>query len=81
MLFTRLTFTVIIILRDICVFGFEDYGLNRIVAKVIKDNAGSIKVLQKLGFVQEGLLRESLYKNGQYHDLISFSVLRSEYHA
>ncbi|MBR3143154.1 MAG: GNAT family N-acetyltransferase [Clostridiales bacterium] len=61
-------------------FGFEDYGLNRIVAKVIKDNAGSIKVLQKLGFVQEGLLRESLYKNGQYHDLISFSVLRSEYH-
>lgn len=61
-------------------FGFEDYGLNRIVAKVIKDNVGSIKVLQKLGFVQEGILRESLYKNGQYHDLIVFSILKSEYH-
>ena len=61
-------------------FGFEEYGLNRIVAKVIKGNAGSIKVLQKLGFVEEGILRESLYKNGQYHDLIVFSVLKSEYH-
>ena len=61
-------------------FGFEDYGFNRIVAKVMKGNAGSIKVLQKLGFVQEGILRESLYKNGQYHDLIVFSILKSEYH-
>ena len=61
-------------------FGFEDYGLNRIAAKVMKGNIGSVKVLQKLGFVQEGILRESLYKNGQYHDLMIFSVLKSEYH-
>ena len=60
-------------------FGFEDYGLNRIVAKVMKDNIASVKVLQKLGFVQEGLLRESMYKNGQYHDLMFFSILKSEY--
>ena len=60
-------------------FGFEDFGLNRIVAKVMKENFGSIKVLQKLGFVQEGLLRESLYKNGEYHDLMVFSVLKKEY--
>ena len=62
-------------------FGFEDYGLNRIVAKVIKGNARSIRVLQKLGFVPEDILRESLYKNGQYHDLIVFSILKSEYHS
>jgi len=62
-------------------FGFENYGLNRIVAKVMKGNVGSMKVLQKLGFVQEGLLRESLYKNGQYHDLMIFSILKSEYHS
>ena len=62
-------------------FGFEDYQLNRIVAKVMKGTIGSVKVLQKLGFVQEGLLRESLYKNGQYHDLMFFSVLQSDYHS
>ena len=61
-------------------FGFEDYGLNRIVAKVMKDNVGSVKVLQKLGFVHEGILRESLYKNGKYHDLMIFSILKNEYH-
>ena len=32
-------------------FGFEEYGLNRIVAKVMKGNIGSMKVLQKLEFV------------------------------
>ena len=62
-------------------FGFEDYGLNRIVAKVMTENIGSVKVLQKLGFVQEGILRESMYKNGQYHDLMIFSILKSEYHS
>ena len=61
-------------------FGFEDYGLNRIAARVMKGNDASIGVLRKLGFVQEGLLRESLYKNGRYHDLLVFSVLKSEYH-
>ena len=61
-------------------FGFEDYGLNRIAAKVMKGNAGSVKVMQKLGFVQEGSLRKSLYKNGQYHDLMIFYVLKSDYH-
>lgn len=60
-------------------FGFEDYGFHRITAKVIKGNIGSIRVLQKLGFTEEGLLRESLYKNGQYHDLMILSVLESEY--
>lgn len=60
-------------------FGFEDYGLNRIVARVMKGNVGSVKVIQKLGFVQEGLLRKCLYKNGQYHDLMIFSILKSEY--
>jgi ribosomal-protein-alanine N-acetyltransferase len=60
-------------------FGFENYGFHRITAKIIKENIGSIRVLQKLGFTKEGLLRESLYKNGQYHDLMIFSVLESEY--
>ena len=68
-------------LDEMLKFGFKDYGLNRIVAKVMKGNIGSMKVLQKLGFVQEGLLRESLYKNGQYHDLMIFSILKSEYHS
>ena len=66
-------------LGEMLTFGFEEYGLNRIVAKVMKGNVASVRVLQKLGFVQEGLLRESLYKNGQYHDLMIFSVLKREY--
>lgn len=66
-------------LDEMLKFGFYSYGLNRIVAKVMEDNISSIKVLVKLGFVKEGLLRESFYKNGEYHNLIIFSILESEY--
>ena len=45
-------------------FGFEDYGLNRIVANVMKGNVGSNKVLQKLGFVQEGYYEKAFIKMG-----------------
>lgn len=69
------------VLNEMLKFGFCSYGLNRVVAKVMKENIGSIKVLHKLGFVNEGILRESLYKNGQYNDLVLFSILKSEYNS
>ena len=61
-------------------FGFEEYGLNRVTAKVIKGNINSFKVLNHLGFVREGVMRASLLKNGRYFDLVIFSLLNSEYH-
>jgi Acetyltransferases, including N-acetylases of ribosomal proteins len=66
-------------LNEMLKFGFYCYGLNRIVANVISDNIGSIRVLQKLGFVNEGLLPEGLHKNGQSYDLIMFSILKSDF--
>jgi ribosomal-protein-alanine N-acetyltransferase len=66
-------------LNEMLKFGFHRYGLNKIVANVISDNTGSIRVLQKLGFINEGLLPEGLYKNGQSYDLIKFSILKSDF--
>ncbi|MGB3638456.1 MAG: GNAT family N-acetyltransferase [Rivularia sp. (in: cyanobacteria)] len=39
-------------------FGFEKMELNRIQATVMLENTASMKLLQKLGFVEEGILRE-----------------------
>ncbi len=42
-------------------------------------NFASEAVLSKVGFKEEGLLRESGYWKGRYHDLKCFGLIRSEY--
>lgn len=67
-------------LEAIIGFGFREVGLNRIQAVVIPGNEGSEKLLEKLGFRSEGVLRQ--YENwGEKGcvDLLIFSLLRSEY--
>jgi ribosomal-protein-alanine N-acetyltransferase len=61
-------------------FGFKRVGLNRIEAVVMLENEGSVKLLEGLGFRQEGVLRE--YENWGDKgcvDLMMFSLLRREY--
>lgn len=61
-------------------FGFETLNLNRIEAETIVDNAPSVRVLEKLGFVREGVRRAySLEEDGLYHDDAIYALLRSEY--
>jgi hypothetical protein len=60
-------------------FGFETLGLNRIEALVMPDNAASFALLNKLGFSEEGLLREYDYFKDEFQDLICFSLLRREF--
>lgn len=62
-------------------FGFEQMKLNKIEAKIEPDNQASIRLVEKLGFVQEGLLRQHEYEYGAYVDLAIFALLQSEYTA
>ena len=60
-------------------FGFQAIALNRIEAMVMLENTASFKLLQKLGFLEEGILREYGYWKGQFHDLRIFSLLKKDY--
>lgn len=60
-------------------FGFEEAGLNRIEAQTMLWNVASMRVLHKVGFTEEGILREWGYWKGAYHDLRMYSLLRREY--
>lgn len=66
-------------LRAVVRFGFERLALNRIEAEVMPENAASTRLLERLGFVAEGVLRERGCWKGGFHDLQMFSLLRADW--
>ncbi|MGE7693894.1 GNAT family N-acetyltransferase [Lysinibacillus sp. NPDC094177] len=66
-------------LSTIIHFAFTKMNVNKIEAKVVPENITSIKLLEKLNFNQEGMLREHEFEKGNYVDLVIFSILKREY--
>ena len=66
-------------LRALIRFGFEEMDLNRIEATIHTENQRSRRVLAKLGFQREGLLRDFYCRDGLYNDQVQFSLLRREW--
>lgn len=60
-------------------FVFEELNLNRLQLEVYSHNIRGIRAYEKSGFKKEGILRDSLYYNGQFFDEIIMSILKSEY--
>ncbi len=58
---------------------FETLNLNRVYLHVYAENLRGKRAYEKAGFVEEGRLREAVYKRGKYDDVIVMSVLRSEW--
>ncbi|WP_018342202.1 GNAT family N-acetyltransferase [Cytophaga aurantiaca] len=66
-------------LQKVIEFGFEQLQVNRIEAEVMQGNIGSEKVLNKLNFKNEGILRDWMYWNEKHYDMTMFSLLKSEF--
>lgn len=60
-------------------FGFDTLKLHRVGAKVLPNNVGSIRVLEKLGFRREGTLRQTYALRGSHEDLLCYSILAPEW--
>lgn len=60
-------------------YAFNELRLNCVISSVLDYNIFSLKLMKKMNFSQEGILRKRIYKNGEFHDLIAFSILRSEF--
>lgn len=58
---------------------FETLDLNKISLEVLSTNEPAIKLYKKLGFVQEGIKRQEVYKNGKWVDSIIMSILRDDW--
>jgi ribosomal-protein-alanine N-acetyltransferase len=65
-------------LRAIIPFGFERFGLNRIQALVEPANSASRRLLHKLGFQEEGTLRQYDLGVRTLDDVVIYSLLSSD---
>lgn len=59
--------------------GFDDLNLHRIFLRVYENNPRAIACYKAAGFVQEGILREAIFKNGSYINEVEMGILQSEW--
>lgn len=60
-------------------YGFEEFNFHRISALVAPNNEGSNRLVQKLGFTEEGLMRDYAYSHGRFMDLTMYRLLKQEW--
>jgi diamine N-acetyltransferase len=60
-------------------YAFDELGLHRVSGTWIPENKVSLFVARMMGFRQEGVLRDYVFKGGKRHDLVIMSTLKSEF--
>jgi ribosomal-protein-alanine N-acetyltransferase len=60
-------------------FGFDSLDLNRVEADIDPRNDASRKAVERMGFVQEGLLRERWLVGGEVCDTALYGLLRRDW--
>ena len=60
-------------------YGFKTVNLNRIQLRVYEFNSRAINSYNKIGFIEEGRMRQAIFINGEYHDIIFMSILQEEW--
>jgi len=54
-------------------FGFKELGFARIHTGVYDYNPASWKVLEKCGYMREGIFRKNVFKDGKLHDEVRYA--------
>lgn len=60
-------------------FAFNDINLHKVSAEVMESNEISLRLLEKIGFKKEGLLRESEKRAGKWMNVYYLGLLKKEF--
>lgn len=60
-------------------YAFQELNLHRVSLRVFSFNEKAIKLYKNLGFKEEGNSRQSLYRNGHWHDILHMGILKEEF--
>ena len=68
-------------IRTLLAFAFGEMNLHRVCLHVYADHEPAIHAYRKCGFVEEGRLRDDIYAEGRYHDMLVMGILKREFEA
>jgi RimJ/RimL family protein N-acetyltransferase len=60
-------------------YVFKHLNFHSVYLDTFKNNIRVINLYKKIGFKQEGIKRDHIYKNGKYNDIICMRILKKEY--
>lgn len=55
-------------------YAFNTLGLHKVVSRVLARNKASARMSEKVGSIQEAYLRDELFLDGRFEDLILFGI-------
>lgn len=61
-------------------YAFERLNLNRLYGSALADHKLSVTMAEVMYQKTEGVLRQSIFKNGKYHDEVVCAILKDEYY-
>lgn len=59
-------------------YAFEYLGLHKLMLRVYADNERAIKSYEKAGFVKEAYLKDDVYIQGKYRDIVLMAMFNEE---
>ena len=59
--------------------AYDDLGLHRVTASAFADNAASRRVLESVGFEEEGVARKAAFVDGDWLDVVRYGLLVEEW--
>jgi RimJ/RimL family protein N-acetyltransferase len=65
--------------KGILTHAFCDMNINRVELTVLETNISAINFYSKIGFKQEGIKREAVFKNNKFVNLLLMSILKNDY--
>ena len=58
-------------------YGFEGLGLHKVTSRHMVGNEASGRIMEKAGMTREGLLRDEIWKDGRFYDLVVYGLVAS----
>lgn len=65
--------------KEILNHAFLDMNLNRVELSVLETNKRAIQLYKKIGFKEEGLKRQAVFKGNSFKDMLIMSILKNEF--
>jgi RimJ/RimL family protein N-acetyltransferase len=66
-------------LRQVLQWLFAEQNINRVTLETYETNKRAIQFFEMFGFKQEGLIREGIYFDGEYYNIVALGLLRREF--